>query len=150
MDVLCEEHDAPCEEDDAPCGEDDVPCEEEDVRCGEEDIACGVPSGEGRFTYSVIHAYLHSGSYPAGFTSLHYESELSFSLPKTVNCIMLAALLKPVRKQYSDDRCQPSKDLRTSEELARAPLVKKTAHHQAMVNKCPQIRPDALKGCQCH
>ena len=38
--------------------------------------------------------------------SLHYESELSFSLPKTVNCIMLVALLKPVRNQYSDDRCQ--------------------------------------------
>ena len=27
-----------------------------------EDIACGVPSGEGCFSYSVIHAYLRSGS----------------------------------------------------------------------------------------
>ena len=31
-------------------------------------IACGVSSGEGRFSYSVIHAYLRGGSYPAGFT----------------------------------------------------------------------------------
>ena len=65
MDVL---DDAPCGEDDVPCGEEDVPCEEEDIRCGEEDIACGVSSGEGRFSYSVIHAYLRGGSYPAGFT----------------------------------------------------------------------------------
>ena len=106
MDVLgdapCGEDDVPCGEDNVPCGEDDVPCGEEDVRCGEEDIACGVPSGEGRFSYSVIHAYLRGDrSY---LISLHYE--LSFSLPKTVNCIMLAALLKPVRNQYSDDRSQ--------------------------------------------